>query len=578
MVNEKDIPILLEFIFGDAAPVAQRGASPRLLRWAEAFDHWLAERGNKVKLKTNKETRIAWRRLLGERKLMPWQLTQLDIEAHIAWMVAEEYSLSTINDALKYIAMFYRWCDERSIDPEGEPGFNPAAGVKRPHVVHYANAQLLSRAEIAALLDILAKDETSLGLRDYAFFLARLRVVVPLKYLQQLQWGQLEQVEEVTPSGEMRDTLWIRCSPQVGSSGRQSQVERWQLPWEVWRVILEYLIASGRLPGMQGAHYIFAPLAYSGSTGENDRAQDWVADRYVSGRQFLKSLKLYGRLVGIAEEKLNLAALRNTAIRLHLDQGADNDEMQTFLYKQESTGFSPDRFAGMPELPEEQGWQAIDVEAPDRSGKPFKPGEGIMHGFYAHELPEGEIQAVLEEEIKGIEEEIAGLDQLLGGLTARYKKECDPRQRGKLVDALTLTAYRLSEMRAVEGVIAKGMQVAPWVYQMLDMIDRVAQRKGDPELGVKARAEALGDGPEQTPRMLQIASVRFSLRNTLELALGAQEVNEYLRWVEIYGKGSMRLMRMLKKEALAPSQAEERVREAMHLAIQDVLQGWRPES
>jgi hypothetical protein len=78
--------------------------------------------------------------------------------------------------------------------------------------------------------------------------------------------------------------------------------------------------------------------------------------------------------------------------------------------------------------------------------------------------------------------------------------------------------------------------------------------------------------------MVQIASVRFSLRNTLELALGAQEVNEYLRWVEIYGKGSMRLMRMLKKEALAPSQAEERVREAMHLAIQDVLQGWRPES
>jgi hypothetical protein len=252
--------------------------------------------------------------------------------------------------------------------------------------------------------------------------------------------------------------------------------------------------------------------------------------------------------------------------------------MQTFLYKQESTGFSPDRFAGMPELPEEQGWQAIDAEAPDRSGKPFKPGEGIMHGFYAHELPEGEIQAVLEEEIKGIEEEIAGLDQLLGGLTARYKKESDPRQRGKLVDALTLTAYRLSEMRAVEGVIAKGMQVAPWVYQMLDMIDRVAQRKGDPELGVKARAEALGDGPEQTPRMVQIASVRFSLRNTLELALGAQEVNEYLRWVEIYGKGSMRLMRMLKKEAIAPSLAEERIREAMQLAIQDVLQGWRPES
>ena len=53
-------------------------------------------------------------------------------------------------------------------------------------------------------------------------------------------------------------------------------------------------------------------------------------------------------------------------------------------------------------------------------------------------------------------------------------------------------------------------------------------------------------------------------------------MKEYLRLVEIYGRGCMRLMRMLKKGALAPSRVERRVREAMSIAIKEVLQERRP--
>ena len=152
MVNEKEIPTLLEFLFGDSAETAQRGASARLMCWVQAFDQWLAERAQKVKPGTVRDAPLAWKRLLQESERMPWELTQADIEAHAAWMEAQGYGSSTICKAVGHIAMFYRWCGERGIDPDCEPGFNPAAGVKRPHVRRYANAQLLSSGEIAAML------------------------------------------------------------------------------------------------------------------------------------------------------------------------------------------------------------------------------------------------------------------------------------------------------------------------------------------------------------------------------------------------------------------------------------------
>jgi site-specific recombinase XerD len=194
-------PMLLEFLFGEAAETAQRGASPRLMRWGEAFDEWMAEQGRRCKPSTSKQAKITWRRLLGESGVMPWELGQKDIEQHAAWMAAENYAATTISSALGIIASFYRWCDERQIDPECEAGFNPAAGVKRPKIQHYARPKLLSKGEVGALLGILEQDDSALGKRDYAFILARLRMGVALKTLQQLQWGQIER--DSAPPGEL---------------------------------------------------------------------------------------------------------------------------------------------------------------------------------------------------------------------------------------------------------------------------------------------------------------------------------------------------------------------------------------
>lgn len=194
------------------------------------------------------------------------------------------------------------------------------------------------------------------------------------------------------------------------------------------------------------------------------------------------------------------------------------------------------------------------------------------------EIPEEEVRAMLAAEVRGIEAEVAGLEQLLEGLSIRQERTHDVKDQGKLVDALTSTASRLSELRAAVELISEGMEVAPWVMEILDMIDRVAARKGDPELGIKARAEALGSGPDQNPQERQIAVVRCSLRRTLALAFATRELGEHLHLVKIYSRGCTRLMHMLKKEALGPSRAEQRVREAMKLAILSILNERRPDS
>jgi hypothetical protein len=161
-------------------------------------------------------------------------------------------------------------------------GFNPAARVKRPKIVPYAQVQLLSRDELSALLGILKQDDSPLGKRAYAFTLAKVRMGVPLKALQRLQWGQIERDGYAAPQGELRDGTWVHWRPQA---------KRAPLPGEVWEAIRACLASAGRLAGigagvpqweLRDDNYIFAPLASADKAGENNTAQDWAGERCLT--------------------------------------------------------------------------------------------------------------------------------------------------------------------------------------------------------------------------------------------------------------------------------------------------------
>lgn len=91
-------------------------------------------------------------------------------------------------------------------------------------------------------------------------------------------------------------------------------------------------------------------------------------------------------------------------------------------------------------------------------------------------------------------------------------------------------------------------------------------------------AEALGGEPELTifSRCLaeEIATVRYMLRNVLELARETQELPETIRLVEIYGNGCVRLVRMLKKEGSDHGRLERYLWKGIDEAIRVVNQEW----
>jgi len=570
---DEEIPLMLRFLFGEAAETARRGAGERLMRWCRAYEDWLGERKERYGEDTVKQSKMAWRRLLqkrlpgerqrlpGERQLMPWELREADIEGHARWMQAEGYSPATISCALGIIANFYRWCNERQIDAECEAGFNPAEKVRRPKVGRYREAKLLSQGELRRLLRTMRADTSALGRRDYAFTLARVRLGVPLRSLQELKWGQIEQEAE---------WAWVRW---------RARAERVRLPGEVWEAIQAALEAGGRLRGMREGDYVFAPLRDPLKMEVGSRAEDWAAGRPLSTSELLLNLKLYGRLAGVPEEKLTLMALRRTAMRLRLDEGAEVGEMKAFLDSQEEAKSTKYRLGKLPQLPGESGRpEEGEVRVPVRQGKPFQPGEGIIHGLYARSKPPEAVAAVIKENIQGMGEEIVGLRILGRGMLERQGEAESDQEAARLGEAYSLTALRLGEIIKAEKELAKSRESGQWAENLLEGIDRFLIERGEEPMGDKMRAEAMGLEPELeagTRRLVEeIASMRYCLRNAFRLAIEAEETREQIHYAEIYSSGCVREAKLLRMERSEASRLEVYVKEEIDQAIREVNKAW----
>ena len=619
---------------GINSEAAQRAAPERLLVWAEAFDEWLRELGAKYTKSTTKQAKLAWRRLLQNQGSYPWALAEEDIQAHAAWMEEQGYAASTTANALGYIAKFYEWCDERRIDPEVVPPgggsksrnkcgtgsfdvkskskpFNPAAGVKRPKVERYAGAALLSEGEVERLLEVLRRDESALGKRDYAFILARARLGVPLRAIQRLRWGQVRgetleggyfvgldqsRIRGQASFDYAQDAVQVRWSSRDETGTGCSGIPRinwgqicginsgrgWsRFPDEVWAGMLDYLSASGRLAGMAAEDYIFAPLAEPGTGKDNDKAEDWLGGQYVSYSAIRASLKLYGRLVEIPEERLTMKALRRTATRRELEAGRSTAEMQIFLDSREEERFAKYRLGKLPGRAEEDmGTEDVSlVEIPDRKAKPFRPGEGVVHGYYQKSQPAEAVLAVLAEEIEGVEEQIAGLRLLVRGLMERLIAAQGSQLVAQLADAHSRAATRLAELIDFERNREQKGEDDSGTEELLEAMDQMAIALGRAPYSEDIRARFVGEDADLglTNRRLveEIAAVRYSLRRVLALSLESEGTAAYLHLVEIYGNGCLRLVRLLKREGRDDGRLGDYLQEMLLTAVSEVLGDWQ---
>ena len=134
MNRENETPLLLQFLFGEAAALAQEGASPRLLCWCQAMDDWLAERQGIYTHKTFTWSYHAWKGLLSHSGQLPWKITPADIRQYNEWLEASEYTSSTIHSEFGLLAQLYVWCAQHQVEPDSGLAFNPAgaAAALRP--------------------------------------------------------------------------------------------------------------------------------------------------------------------------------------------------------------------------------------------------------------------------------------------------------------------------------------------------------------------------------------------------------------------------------------------------------------
>jgi site-specific recombinase XerD len=513
-------------MFGESALTAFRGASPRLLLWCRAFDEWLAERRRLYTPSCYNKGLVAWRRLYRQSRDMPWELRPAGIAAHVESMREQGFSPNTVNGELGAIDLFYRWCSEKRLDPDCEPYFNPAASVPRPVVRQYEGTALLSRGEVGALLAVLRADRSPLGLRDHAFYLARLQLGVPFRQLQRLQWGQI-QVAEAGAS-----VIWLPGAEPA------------RLPDDVWDAIHAFLEGAGRLSAMEAETYIFAPLADPTAPQVDLGPGDWDGSRYLSTQQLRANLKRYGRLAGIPEGKLEQHALRRTAARLRLASGDSLERVQSFLGSRSAPRLADYRLNLLPPLPDDppSSEQAHEIVLPNRQPHRIQSSDVYVHGFYARSQPLEAVRAVIAENIQGLEEQITALRALGRGLL--QGQEHPPGEAAL-------------QLGSVYGQVAGWLAELVRIEDDLDEIER--ERKKSVIIIDVFESENTGESDlDLASRLLEeeIASLRLVLRNTILAAVQAGDMETYVRRVQLYGIGSVRLAHLLKREAVARGQMQ----------------------
>jgi hypothetical protein len=227
-----------------------------------------------------------------------------------------------------------------------------------------------------------------------------------------------------------------------------------------------------------------------------------------------------------------------------LDQGESLQGMQAFMDTREKVKSTKYRLGRLPEMPGESSIdEAREVEVPLRNTRLLKGGESTTHGFYARRKDIQAVKAVLAENIHGVDEEIVCLRRLMRGLLEREGDEA------RLVEAYSQDAQRLGDLVSA-GEQAKKGKKNPWAEELLNKLDEIEVRNGRLPVSQQIRENALGSSPDlvEASRYVteEVAATRLLLRNVYRRAMQTTDTAEYLHLVELYGRGCVRLVRLLK--------------------------------
>lgn len=218
------------------------------------------------------------------------------------------------------------------------------------------------------------------------------------------------------------------------------------------------------------------------------------------------------------------------------------------------------------------------------------PGEGIIHGLYTQKQPTEEVEALLAEDVQGMQDEFIGLRSLARMLIAAQTEAHTNDEVARLADAYTQAAVRIGQISKAERERGEHSEEDQWVDEFLTMLDNVAAlddkevlddaaaddsrelpseefwrtfAEGDPEMG--AASNRLTE---------EIAALRLVLRRLYHLATETQDTKALVRYTDLYGRGCMRLARLLKAEKGAQGRAADMLTEMIDEAILEVNKEW----
>lgn len=350
------------------------------------------------------------------------------------------------------------------------------------------------------------------------------------------------------------------------------------LPEDVYRAIVDYLRAAGRLEGISPEAYIFAPLVDPLSRVACGQAEDWEGTRHVSSKRMRETLKTFGRVVGIPDEKLTLQALRHTAVLLRLEAGDSTEQIQAFLKRADLKATR--RYLSLlpaPSLPTSCPGDepAALPRPPARKPKPFQPGDNFCHGFYAQSHPPEEIAAMLAQDIRGMAEELEGLRVLERGLVEMQSRATSAAELAALVDAQSLAAARLVEMAKTEKERQAQRPEDSWGERMLAMEVDYARAQGEDIDIDTARQQVLANDAEAQAAwrlMEEVAATRLGLRRIFNIAIETQDVKDRIHLTDIYGRSCTRLVKLLKAEGRKHSRLDAVMSDALHQALTEIYE------
>jgi integrase len=231
---------------------------------------------------------------------------------------------ATVNLRLTVVASFLKFASIYTIPgPDGKPttlfkGASPTLGIRRAKPAKTYRA--MNTDELEKFFSVI-DDSTIQGKRDRAIFTLYLYSARRREEIARLTFGDIERCTLTDEDGTRREGHRYRFR----NKGHSREDDYAELAAPAKAAIDDYLIASGRLPGMKPEDPLFVSLSprHGGGPANQGKA--------IRGASINARMKHYAKLAGIDEKRLSVHSWRHSSVQQRHAMGENVESIRKLL-------------------------------------------------------------------------------------------------------------------------------------------------------------------------------------------------------------------------------------------------------